>query len=225
VFAAGGEPVTVHPHAPGGRVDVADARRRLAFADGLLLPGGGDVSGLWSGRPDDAAAYDVDVEQDGFDLAVAHLALEHGVPLLAVCRGVQVVNVARGGTLRTGPAGGAGHHRHLVHPVTAAPGSLLADLAGRDLEVSCYHHQCLDTLGAGLRPVAFAADGVVEAVELAGAAGWFLGVQWHPEDGAARLPAQQALFDGLVDAARQVSAGIPRVSGAPSSARSGAGPG
>lgn len=227
VFAAGGEPVTVHPHAPGGRVDVAAAGRRLRFADAVLLPGGGDVSGLWSGRPDGATAYDVDVEQDGFDLAVARFALERGVPLLAICRGLQVVNVARGGTLRpdmSRTGGDAGHHRHRVHHVTAAPGSLLADLAGRDLEISCYHHQCLDTLGAGLRPVAFAADGVVEAVELAGAAGWFLGVQWHPEDGAARLPAQQAVFDGLVDAARQVARGLPRVSALRSTARSGAGP-
>jgi len=226
VFAAGGEPVTVHPHAPGGRVDVAAAARRLAFAHGVLLPGGGDVSGLWSGRPDDATAYDVDVEQDGFDLAVARFALGRGVPLLAVCRGLQVVNVARGGTLRTdmsGGAGDAGHHRHRVHRLTAAPGSLLAGLAGGELEVSCYHHQCLDTLGAGLRPVASAADGVVEAVELAGAPGWFLGVQWHPEDGAARLPAQQAIFDGLADAARQVAGGLPRISGVPSTARSGAG--
>jgi putative glutamine amidotransferase len=234
VFAAGGEPVTVHPHAPGGRVDVAAAGRRLAFADGVLLPGGGDLSGLWSGRPDDATAYDVDVEQDGFDLAVAHFALQRGVPLLAVCRGVQVVNVARGGTLhadmaamaRTGHGEdeAARHHRHRVHHVTAAPGSLLAGLAGPELEVSCYHHQCLDGLGAGLRPTAFAEDGVVEAVELDGAPGWFLGVQWHPEDSAARLPAQQAVFGGLVDAARHAPRRLPRVSALRSSARSGAGP-
>ena len=246
VFAAGGEPVTVHPHAPGGRVDVAGVARRLRFADGVLLPGGGDVSGLWSGRPDDATAYDVDVEQDAFDLAVARFALARGVPLLAICRGLQVVNVARGGTLRTdmtGLGGGAGDHRHRVHRVTAAVGSRLAGvvgLAGGELEVSCYHHQCLDTLGAGLRPVAFAADGVVEAVELDDAAGWFLGVQWHPEDGAARLPAQQALFGALAEAARhrasvgqsavmspseQHVAPHSRVSATPSSARSGAGRG
>jgi putative glutamine amidotransferase len=227
VFAAGGEPLGVHPHAPGGRVDVAEAGRRLRFADGVLLPGGGDLSGLWSGRPDDATAYDVDVEQDGFDLAVARFALARGLPLLAVCRGLQVVNVARGGTLHPEMArlaGAASDHRHRVHHVTAAPDSLLAEVAGRKLEISCYHHRCVDALGAGLHPVAVAEDGVVEAVELDGARGWFLGVQWHPEDGAARLPAQQAVFDGLVDAARQVSSRVPRVIAAPRSARSGAGP-
>ncbi|MEV7907596.1 gamma-glutamyl-gamma-aminobutyrate hydrolase family protein [Streptomyces anulatus] len=90
-----------------------------------------------------------------------------------------------------------------VHPVTVRPGSLLAGIAGAEtVTASCYHHQCVSEPGEGLVAVAHAADGTVEAAELAGAAGWFLGVQWHPEDTAATDPVNRRLFDALVEAAR-----------------------
>ena len=200
VLRAGGEQVTVHPWAPDGEVSPGDAGRRLAFADAVLLPGGGDVAPhRYGAAATSGEVYDVDDLQDSFDLAVAGWALRRGVPLLAVCRGLQVVNVACGGTLdqHMGVP-----HRHVVHPVAVAAGTVLDGIAGPVLAASCYHHQRIHDLGAGLRPVARAADGGIEAVEHERANGWFLGVQWHPEDTAAADPAQHALFAALVAAAR-----------------------
>ena len=204
VHGAGGEPLVVHPHAPGGLVDDDEVTARLAFADGILLPGGGDLAGRWSGQAPHPSQYDVDEEQDAFDLAVARTALRRGVPLLAVCRGVQVVNAARGGTLVQDMAEHAPlrHHRNHRHTVKIEPGSRLATLVSETVHVSCYHHQCLDTLGRGMEAVARSEEGVVEAVEIPEAAGWFLGVQWHPEDTWSEDPQQLALFDALVRAAR-----------------------
>ncbi len=200
VYAAGGEPLQVHPDASSSDDDVA---RRLAFADGILLPGGGDVSSRWFDQPPHPSLYDVDEEQDGFDLAVARVALARGVPLLAVCRGLHVVNVALGGTLvqdMDSHDGAMGHHRHRVHHVTVDQGSRLAAVVGETVEVSCYHHQALATLGEGLVATARAEEGVIEGADLPSASGWFLGVQWHPED-TWRTDAQQlAVFEALVAA-------------------------
>ncbi|GAA4761128.1 gamma-glutamyl-gamma-aminobutyrate hydrolase family protein [Streptomyces sanyensis] len=204
VWRAGGEPVALHPHAPGGRCDPAGTAARLSRFDALLLPGGGDLAphryGVQQTHP---SVYDVDEEQDAFDLDAARGALALGLPLLAVCRGLQVVNTARGGTLHQDMGGPGREHRHLTHPVSLAPGSAVADLTGTgSIEASCYHHQHVARLGAGLEVTARAADGTVEAVEAPGARGWFLGVQWHPEDTAGEDPAQQRLFEALVSAAR-----------------------
>lgn len=205
VWAAGGEPLVLHPHAPGGVADLDEVAGRLELADGVLLPGGGDLGAHWSGQEPHPTLYDVDDEQDAFDLAIAKVALARGLPLLAVCRGLQVVNAALGGTVVQDMDelyGEGRHHRHRVHLTSVAPGSALSGVVGEKVEVSCYHHQCLDRLGAGLRVVATAEDGVVEAVELDGAAGWFLGVQWHPEDTWAQSPEQLAVLQALVDASR-----------------------
>lgn len=204
VLAAGGEPLAVHP---AGGDDVDDqVAQRLAFADGIVLPGGGDLDARWSGQDAHPTLYDVDVEQDEFDLAVARFALGRGVPLLAICRGLQVVNVARGGDLVQDMTESTGHHRNLTHSVATDPGSLLHDTVGGHVEVSCFHHQSLGRLGERLTPVARAEDGTTEAVELVEAPGWFLGLQWHPEDTAATDPAQAALFEALVRAAGQTAA-------------------
>ncbi|MEU9331821.1 gamma-glutamyl-gamma-aminobutyrate hydrolase family protein [Streptomyces sp. NPDC048290] len=207
VWRAGGEPVTLHPHAPGGTADPAEVAARLARFDGLLLPGGGDLAPhRYGATATDPSVYDVDDEQDAFDLELARRALTTGVPLLAVCRGLQVVNTALGGTLHQDMGGPDRAHRHLRHLVAPAPGSALAALMGPDkADVSCYHHQRIDRLGTGLTVTARAADGTIEAAELPGAAGWFLAVQWHPEDTAAADPAQQALFDALTTAAARTS--------------------
>jgi putative glutamine amidotransferase len=204
VYAAGGEPLAVHPHAPGGHADDDEVAGRLGLADGVLLPGGGDLAAHWSGQEPHASEYDVDEEQDAFDLAVARIALAREVPLLAVCRGLQVVNAARGGTVVQDMAEHAPlrHHRHHRHVVKVEPGSRLAGLVTDPVHVSCYHHQCLDILGEGLDVVARSADGVAEAVEIPGAAGWFLGLQWHPEDTWAADPQQLAIFGAFVAAAR-----------------------
>ncbi|MEU3570972.1 gamma-glutamyl-gamma-aminobutyrate hydrolase family protein [Kitasatospora sp. NPDC036755] len=204
VWRAGGEPVTLHPHAPGGTADPAEVAGRLSRFDGLLLPGGGDLAPhRYGAAGTHAAVYDVDDEQDAFDLELARQALAGRVPLLAVCRGLQVVNTVLGGTLHQDMGGPGREHRHVRHPVRPAPGSLLAGITGGgEVTVSCYHHQHVDLPGEGLSVTARAADGTVEAVELPGHDGWFAAVQWHPEDTAHEDRAQQRLFDALVRAAR-----------------------
>ena len=201
VWRAGGEPASIHPADPAD----ADVAQRLARFDGVLLPGGGDLAPHRYGATDiHGSVYDVDDLQDAFDLEVARRALDLGLPLLAVCRGLQVVNVALGGTLEQDMGGPEREHRHLVHPVAIERGTLLERALGAEkAEASCYHHQRVNRLGTGLTVTARAADGTPEALELPGAQGWFTAVQWHPEDTADRDPAQQALFDALVGAARE----------------------
>ncbi|HTU74674.1 MAG TPA: gamma-glutamyl-gamma-aminobutyrate hydrolase family protein [Trebonia sp.] len=199
VFDGGGEPLVVHPHGPASDDEVA---ARLAFAAAVLLPGGGDLDPRWSGQLPDAGQYDVDAGQDAFDLAVARVALRHGWPLLAICRGLQVVNVALGGDLVQDMAVSGEDHRPRRHEVTVSAGSLLAAAAGGPvLPVSCYHHQCLGRLAEGLSVVARAGDGVVEAVEMPGHPGWFLGLQWHPEDLAAEDAGSGGIFRAFATAA------------------------
>jgi putative glutamine amidotransferase len=215
VFRAGGEPLLLHPHAPGGVADLDEVRARLAVADAVLLPGGGDLDSSWAGQDPDPSEYDVDIEQDAFDLALARAALETELPLLAICRGLEVVNVALGGDLvQDMAASGKGEHRHLVHQVDLTPGSAIAGIAakvrapglatdseGPQVTASCYHHQCVSELAPELAVTARASDGVVEAVEFPERQGWFVGVQWHPEDTFRTDPVQLALFCAFVDAA------------------------
>ncbi|MFF4186774.1 gamma-glutamyl-gamma-aminobutyrate hydrolase family protein [Streptomyces sp. NPDC001691] len=202
VWRAGGEPVTLHPHAPGGRADPDGVRARLARFDGVLLPGGGDVDPARYGAAPAASVYDVDAEQDGFDLDATHGALELNLPLLAVCRGLHVVDVALGGALRQDMGGPGREHRHVVHRVAVRPGTLLAGATGAaQVTASCYHHQSVDRVGAGLSVTARAADDTVEALELPRHRGWFVAVQWHPEDTAREDPAQRGLFEAFVRAA------------------------
>ncbi|MET9381310.1 gamma-glutamyl-gamma-aminobutyrate hydrolase family protein [Streptomyces sp. NPDC002928] len=204
VWRAGGEPATIHPHAPGGTSDPAEVAARLDRFDGVLLPGGGDIAPRRYGAADaHETVYDVDDEQDAFDLEVARQAMAAGLPLLAICRGLQVVNTALGGTLHQDMGGPEREHRHIGHPVTLTSGSALARITRADkVEASCYHHQHVDRLGSGLTVTARAADATIEAVERTDTAGWLVAVQWHPEDTAHEDPAQQRLFDALVQAAR-----------------------
>jgi len=198
VLRAGGEPVILHGGTPA---DVADLPQRVARFDGLVLPGGDDLNpGRYSAvrtpqceLPDD--------QQDAFDLTVIRAALGAATPTLAISRGLQVLNVACGGTLRQHIVGGPVEHEGAVHPVTLAAGSRLRRLAGTDtIEVSSAHHQSVDRLGAGLHAVGCAPDGCLEAIEHTGAG--ILAVQWHPEDQAATRAYDQALFDDLLVRAR-----------------------
>jgi putative glutamine amidotransferase len=206
VYDAGGEPVTIHPVAPNGRygTELDDlVRSRIGFADAVLLPGGGDLAAHWSGQSTHATQYDVDEEQDAFDLALARVALVDRIPVLAICRGVQVVNVARGGDLVQDLAETVGaDHRNVVHSIKLVDGSPLRELVRADsLEISCYHHQGIGALGTNLRVTAYAEDGTVEAVSLADHDGWYVGVQWHPEDTADSDAFQSRIFRSLVEAA------------------------
>ncbi|WP_306319121.1 MULTISPECIES: gamma-glutamyl-gamma-aminobutyrate hydrolase family protein [unclassified Streptomyces] len=202
VWRAGGEPATIHPHAPGGTADPAEVAARLTRFDALLLPGGGDLAPHRYGASHaHEAVYDVDDEQDAFDLELARQALATRTPLLAVCRGLQVVNTALGGTLHQDMGGPDREHRHVRHPVALAPGSAIARATEAEkAEASCYHHQHVDRPGDGLHITARAADDTVEALELPTHDSLFLAVQWHPEDTAHEDPTQQRLFDALVAA-------------------------
>jgi putative glutamine amidotransferase len=206
VYAAGAEPVVIHPVAPEARIDVDAVRERLWFADGVLLPGGGDVAARWSGQQPHPSQYGVDEEQDAFDIALAKFALADQRPLLAICRGTQIVNVALGGDLVQDMDDTTGNHRNRVHTLDVEENSPLREIVGRQATISCFHHQCIATLGAGLVPAAYASDGVIEAVTLQGHDGWYLGVQWHPEDSAATDPVQAAVFEHFTDAAAKRAA-------------------
>lgn len=188
----------------------AEPAELLARLDGLVLSGGGDLDPASYGRDGHARTYGVSPERDAFELALLRGALERGLPTLAICRGMQILNVALGGDLHghlPDVVGEAVSHRSsqteaTLHAVRVAAGSRLAERlgAGELGAVPSWHHQAIDRLGAGLRPVAWAPDDVVEAVELPGEA-QILAVQWHPEL-AGPTPAGAGLFEALVSRAR-----------------------
>lgn len=205
VHDAGGEPLSVLPWPDGGSIAPDEVAERMRFADGVLLPGGGDLDPARYGQQIGSDhVYDVDALQDAVDLAVARWALHAAVPLLAVCRGLHVVNVALGGSLEQHMES---PHREVVHQeVQHAVGVHGLEWprgvhVQGSLTVSCYHHQRIDRLGEGLRSLARADDGTIEAVSRPDGAGWFLGVQWHPED-TPHDDQQRAILSAFVDAAR-----------------------
>lgn len=199
VVRAGGEPLTLCAEGP------AAASERLDGFDGLLLPGGFDLDPARYGQDARSTTVTADfAAQDPFEAELLAAAIERRIPVLAICRGFQLLNVECGGTLiQDLPRDSV--HRNSVHEVAVAPDSALAAALGvTALSVSSYHHQAVDTIGAGLRVVCRAPDGVVEALEHERAE--LIAVQWHPEDTAATDPTQQALFDWLVVRARARSA-------------------
>lgn len=171
----------------------------LGRFDGVLLLGGGDVDPAAYGAPRRAELIGVEPVHDAFEVALVRAAIERGMPMLAVCRGMQVLNVALGGTLHQHITDDETtvHHRGRVHGVALTPGSRTARAMGT-LRPSCasFHHQAVDRLADGLEVTAVAADGLVEGVEYH--RGWVVGVQWHPEDTAGWDRCQQGLFDTLV---------------------------
>jgi putative glutamine amidotransferase len=201
VWDAGGEPLVVHPTAPQPRIE--ELAERFWLADAVLLPGGGDMSPHWYGQEAQPSLYGVNEDQDAFDLVVARWAIQEKIPLLAICRGNQVVNVALGGTLVQDMSTTIGRdHRQLVHDIELAADSPLRDIVPSDrITISCSHHQCIDQLADKLVPAAYASDGTIEAVTLTGHEGWFLGLQWHLEDFADTDPIQQRIFRAFVAAA------------------------
>jgi putative glutamine amidotransferase len=212
VTAAGGVPVLLPP-VPG--VEAAVGR-----LDGVILTGGGDIDPAAYGAQPHPRTGRVDPARDRAELAVLAAAMAAGLPVLGICRGLQILNTACGGTLHQHLADlpGAAEAGHTPepgtfgsHPVQVAPGSRLAQILGRDgrpggpaLAVPTAHHQAIDKLGDGLVATAWAADGVIEAVEPASAAPgqpFLLAVQWHPEAGD-----DPRLLAALVAAARDRAA-------------------
>lgn len=176
VWAAGGDPVVL---LPTSGPDACDWSARLEGFDGVLLPGGGDIRPTRYGMPDtDPSLYDMDDAQDESDFTLARYCLDNGVPMLAVCRGLHVVNALLGGTLIIDMDV---HHRHHVHEVTIDDPNDELGFGGSDVTCSCYHHQAIDQVAEGVVVLGRADDGVVEAVSFPSTS-WAVGLQWHPED-------------------------------------------
>jgi len=218
VRRAGAEPVLVPPGTAEDPVDVEVVLGRL---DGVVLAGGGDIDPDRYGGAGHETVYALRPERDRDELALVHALLDRRVPTLAICRGLQVLNVALGGSLHAhlpevvpGPDGGGVLHRlepeelrgratPTPHVVEVEAGAALASVLGAErVEPMSWHHQAADRLGDGLRVVARAPDGVVEALALDGHPE-VTAVQWHPELSAAVDPTQQALFDHLAGLAAE----------------------
>jgi putative glutamine amidotransferase len=176
----------------------------LRDLDGLVLTGGPDLDPMTYGEERGPATQEPDADRDQFETKLAAEGLRTALPILAICRGMQLVNVLRGGTLiqdlptrsdHYKPGAGQRSGRHAaVHPIEIRTKTCLAGILGREsLEVNSRHHQGLARLGTGVEPAATAPDGVVEAVQLAGNPA-FLGLQWHPEDRVLASPEDRALF-------------------------------
>jgi putative glutamine amidotransferase len=204
IVRAGGQPVALPPSAD----TLDDLSATLSRFDGVCLPGGPDVDPHAYGADEvHPTVVGVDPDHDALDLAMARIAVELGLPLLAICRGHEVLNVALGGTLVQHIGDHAvDAHRFVHHEVRLDPDCRAALAMGTDTPL-CHsvHHQAIERLGEGLVVTGRAEDGTIEAVELPD--GWVVGVQWHPEDTAAHDGDQQRLFDDFVAAcaARQLT--------------------
>ncbi len=199
VATAGGRPVLLPPTT--GAVDDDAAVVVVAALDALVLVGGGDIDPALYGQAPAPATVGVDPGRDASELALLAAALDADLPVLAICRGMQLLNVFLGGTLVQHVPDVVGHDTHQPArgcfgdvEVTTEAGSLVAKFLGETATVRCSHHQALDRLGAGLVVTARSADGLAEAVELPSAR-FVVGVQWHPEEDADRRP-----FAALLDA-------------------------
>ena len=202
VYAAGGIPVLLPPQP----VDPEIARAVLGRIDGLIVAGGKDVDPARYGQEREATTDEPRPDRDDWETELLIAAIELEVPFLGICRGLQVLNVALGGTLHQHLPNVVGSDRYSLgggvfadNEVLVAPETHVAELlgAGETLIGKSYHHQAIDELAPGLAVSATSDDGTVQAVEVAGVP-FGIGVQWHPE----HTPDDLRLFAGLVDAAR-----------------------
>jgi putative glutamine amidotransferase len=200
VERAGGRPLVVPPA-------YVDAEETLAPLDGLVFSGGGDIDPGAYGADAHDEIHGVNAKRDEAELALARAALERDMPVLAVCRGSQVLNVVLGGDLIQHLPEVVGHDRHrhtpgefADHDVRLEPDSRIGAILGDRAPVKSHHHQAFGRLGGGLRQTAWADDGTVEAIEDPSRR-FALGVLWHPEEGE-----DLALFEALIEEARRYRA-------------------
>jgi putative glutamine amidotransferase len=210
VLRAGAVPLLVTPIG----MDIA---RVLSVVDGLVFAGGGDIDPQHYGGSHHPTVYMVDRDRDALEMKLARAAVEMRVPTLAICRGAQIINVALGGSLYEHIPDAFGeqvNHRlpprvPVAHEIQVEMLSLLGSVIGSQRCVAqSWHHQAARRLAAGLRAVAHAPDGVIEAYELPDHP-WLLAVQWHPELTAAEDATQQRLFDALCEAIRRRKTSSP----------------
>ena len=194
VARAGGTPLMLPP-IPGLIDDIPALLRRT---DAVVFHGGGDIDARQYGQEaTEESLYGIVPEHDAMELEMVAAAITADMPVLAICRGLQILNVALGGTL-VQDIGSEDHWMRFTANELDA-GSRIAKAMGTETPERCHcvHHQALDRLGDGLRVVGRHVDGIVHAVELDGAR-WIVGTQWHPEDSAVDDPQQQGLFDELI---------------------------
>lgn len=174
----------------------------IDFLDGLVLSGGGDLDPFYFGQEPAPGLGAVSPRRDAFELAVTRLCLAELKPILGICRGHQLLCVAAGGRLHQDLPPGALQHQqiaprdHASHAISVEPASLLGSLCGEVRRVNSFHHQTVSEVPPGFRVTAWAADGLVEAIE--GGDGLYLGVQWHPEELPDSDDCAQAIFSQLV---------------------------
>jgi putative glutamine amidotransferase len=210
VAMSGGSPILIAPNI--GDEALRDIYERL---DGILLAGGGDVDPIQYGMTDDGLVYGVSRDRDNAEIKVTRWTVDEDRPLLGICRGCQVINVALGGTLyRDIPTEYAGyngiHHdqadgvarNRIAHGVDVQPTSRLASIIGENKSpVNSLHHQSVRDVASRLQVSAVADDGVIEGVEIPDAR-FFVAVQWHPEELVEQSEPMRRLFDAFVRAAQ-----------------------
>ncbi|MCS7287194.1 MAG: gamma-glutamyl-gamma-aminobutyrate hydrolase family protein [Anaerolineae bacterium] len=203
VERAGGIPLIVPPMEEEKLVQI------IEFADGLLLSGGGDIHPALYGEEPTEWLRDVNPERDKMEIFLVRKFLQIGKPVLGICRGVQVLNVAAGGSLFQDifhqRAGSIPHSfmppayapDHIAHTVNLKPGSLLASILGcSSLGVNSRHHQAVKEVAPGFQAVAWAEDGIIEAIEKEEAGLFALGIQWHPENFSS--PPMARIFEAFI---------------------------
>ena len=199
VLRAGGVPMMLS----GQCLDCAE--RWLDVVDAVVLIGGGDINPAEFGSAGHETIYNLSAERDAMELALMRALLARPKPVLAICRGMQILNTVLGGTLHVHLPDVVGEsvlHRApprdpISHGIQVAADSELAKVIGEQVNTASWHHQAIQQLGKGLKAVAWAPDGVIEAVELEGRQD-LLAVQWHPEITAAEDDGQQRMFDWLI---------------------------
>jgi putative glutamine amidotransferase len=204
VLAGGGVPVVLSP-----LLGPSYAARALDGADALLLTGGEDMDPAWYGADPSPFLDPPSRERDLFELALFATARQRELPILGICRGIQLINVGLGGTLYqdlpSERPGTVDHNPKLArtarsHRVSLSPGTRAAEALGSDsVTVNSFHHQAIRDLAPGLIATGWSEDGLIEAAESRPDAPWLLAVQWHPEEMYAELaPPERGIFKALV---------------------------